>query len=100
MPERHARCSKVAGTRDRCSRPAAVLQPAFGTTDLDRPRQSYRLEFPVRPEWQSLRLPFADFVPHRTDAPFNLARLRRLGIVAIGRAFTADLALSGVRFYG
>lgn len=54
----------------------------------------------MRPEWQSLRLPFADFVPHRTDAPFNLARLRRLGIVAIGRAFTADLALSGVRFYG
>lgn len=69
------------------------------TTDLDRPWQSYRLEFSVRPEWQSLRLPFAEFVPHRTEAPLNLSRLRRLGIVAIGRAFTADLALSGVRFY-
>jgi hypothetical protein len=70
------------------------------TTDLERPWQSYRLEFSARPEWQSLRLPFADFVPHRTEAPLNLARLRRLGIVAIGRAFTADLAVGGVRFYG
>ncbi|MFO1161308.1 MAG: CIA30 family protein [Reyranellaceae bacterium] len=70
------------------------------TTDLDRPWQSYRLEFLVRPDWQSLRLAFADFVPHRTEAPLNLSRLRRLGIVAIGRAFTADLAVGGVRFYG
>ncbi len=70
------------------------------TTDLDRPWQSYRLDFPARPVWQSLRLPFADFVPHRTEAPLDLSRLRRLGIVAIGRAFMADLALGGVRFYG
>lgn len=70
------------------------------TTDLDRPWQSYRQAFAVQPEWQSLRLPFADFVPHRTAAPLDLSRLRRLGIVAIGRAFTADLALGGVRFYG
>jgi len=70
------------------------------TTDLDRPWQSYRQEFAVQPVWQSLRLPFADFVPHRTEAPLDLSRLRRLGIVAIGRAFRADLALGGVRLYG
>ncbi|MCC8429403.1 CIA30 family protein [Reyranella aquatilis] len=70
------------------------------TTDLDRPWQSYRREFSVQPEWQSLRLAFADFVPHRTGVSLNLEHLRRLGIVAIGRAFTANLALGGVRFYG
>ncbi|MCW5737110.1 MAG: CIA30 family protein [Enhydrobacter sp.] len=70
------------------------------TTDLDRPWQSYRLEFPVRPVWQSLRLPFRDFAPYRTETPLDLSRLRRLGIVAIGRAFSADLALGGIRFYG
>ena len=70
------------------------------TTDLDRPWQSYRLDFSVRPVWQSLRLPFVDFMSHRTEAPLDLSRLRRLGIVAIGRAFRADLALGGVRFYG
>jgi hypothetical protein len=70
------------------------------TTDLDRPWQSYRQEFAVQPVWQNLRLPFADFVAHRTEAPLDLSRLRRLGIVAIGRAFMADLALGAVRFYG
>jgi hypothetical protein len=70
------------------------------TTDLERPWQSYRQGFPVRPEWRRVRLPFADFAPYRTDVPLDLARLRRLGIVAIGRAFTADLAVGGVRFYG
>ena len=70
------------------------------TTDLDRPWQSYRMDFLARPVWQSLRLPFVDFVSHRTEAPLDLSRLRRLGIVAIGRAFRADLALGGVRFYG
>jgi hypothetical protein len=70
------------------------------TTDLDRPWQSHRLDFPARPVWQSVRLPFADFVPHRTEEPLDLSRLRRLGVVAIGRDFMADLALGGVRFYG
>jgi hypothetical protein len=70
------------------------------TTDLERPWQSYRQGFAARPEWQRLRLAFADFAAHRTEAPLDLTRLRRLGIVAIGRAFTADLAVGGVRFYG
>lgn len=70
------------------------------TTDLERPWQSYRQGFPSQPEWRRLRLPFADFRPYRTVAPLDLSRLRRLGIVAIGHAFTADLAVGGVRFYG
>lgn len=70
------------------------------TTDLERPWQSYRQGFPSQPEWHRLRLPFADFRPYRTVAPLDLSRLRRLGIVAIGHAFTADLAVGGVRFYG
>jgi hypothetical protein len=70
------------------------------TTGLDRPWQSYRQSFEATPSWQTLRLPFAGFVPYRTDLPLDLSRLRRLGIVAIGRAFTAELAVGGVRFYG
>jgi len=31
--------------------------------------------------------------------PLDLSRLRRIGIVAIGRAFRADVAVGGVRFY-
>jgi hypothetical protein len=68
------------------------------TADLTRPWQSFRAQFETLPDWQTIRLPLAGFAPHRTDAPFDPARLRRLGLIAIGRAFTADLSLAGVRF--
>jgi hypothetical protein len=69
------------------------------TADVVRPWQSYRAEFIATPEWRTIQLPFATFEPHRIDAPLDLARLRRLGVVAIGRAFTADVAIGGLRFY-
>lgn len=69
------------------------------TADIARPWQSYRQSFVAPPEWQTLRLPFAGFEPHRIDAPLDLSALRRIGIVAIGRAFHADIAIGGVRFF-
>jgi hypothetical protein len=69
------------------------------TTDVVRPWQSYRASFLAEPEWRTVRLPFEAFEAHRIDAPLDLTRLRRLGIVAIGRAFTADIAIGGLRFY-
>jgi hypothetical protein len=69
------------------------------TADVARPWQSYRQSFIAKPEWQTLRLPFADFEAHRIDAPLDLSKLRRIGIVAIGRAFQADVAIAGIRFY-
>jgi hypothetical protein len=69
------------------------------TPDLTRPWQSYRQTFRAEPAWREIRLPFGGFSPHRTEVPLDVRRLRRLGLVAIGRAFEADLAISGVRFY-
>jgi len=69
------------------------------TADLTRPWQSYRSGFTATGSWQEIRLPFAGFVAHRTDVALDLSRLRRLGIVAIGRAFAADVALGGAGFY-
>ena len=68
------------------------------TADVVRPWQSYRSGFTAGAEWQTHRLPFADFQAHRVDAPLDLGTLRRIGIVAIGRAFDADLAIGGIRF--
>ena len=68
------------------------------TSDLSRPWQSYRQAFRAGADWRTITLPFAGFVPHRTDAAFDPGRIRRLGLVAIGRAFEADLALASVRF--
>jgi Complex I intermediate-associated protein 30 (CIA30) len=69
------------------------------TLDLTRPWQSYRHGFKAATSWQTVGLPFGSFMPHRTDAPLDLRRLRRVGLVAIGRAFSADLALGGIRFF-
>ena len=69
------------------------------TADVVRPWQSYRQSFEAGEAWQTVRLGFGGFLPHRIDAAFDPSRLRRIGLVAIGRAFTADLAVSGVRFF-
>jgi hypothetical protein len=69
------------------------------TTDCLRPWQSYRHPFVASPEPTSVLLPFAGFLPHRVEAPLDPGNLRRLALVAIGRAFVADLAVAEVAFY-
>jgi hypothetical protein len=70
------------------------------TPDCVRPWQSYRAGFIAGTEWQEIKLPFDRFEPHRLTAPLDVRQLRRLGLVAIGRAFHADLAVSVVGLYG
>ncbi|SHF70628.1 Complex I intermediate-associated protein 30 (CIA30) [Loktanella atrilutea] len=69
------------------------------TVDLTRPWQSYRVDFRAPEDWVTRRFAFADFEPHRTDVPFDPAGLRRIGIVAIGHEFAAEVAVAGVRLY-
>jgi hypothetical protein len=69
------------------------------TCDLDKPWQSYRRAFTAPPAWTTCRFPFDAFEPHRTEAPFDPARLRRLGVVAIGRVFHADVTVAAVRLF-
>lgn len=69
------------------------------TADVARPWQSYRFAFEAGPAWRSVRAPFAAFAPHRIGVALDPGRLRRLGVVAIGRAFDADIAVGGARFY-
>jgi hypothetical protein len=69
------------------------------TDDLAHPWQAYRAGFDALPRWQTVVLPFHAFAAHRTDAPFDPRRLKRIGIVAIGRAFDADLCFSRLGFF-
>lgn len=71
----------------------------FRTADLWLPWQSYRFGFIARPEWQIIRIPFADIVPYRTTARFRKNKLKRIGLVGIGRNFRADLCVASVKFY-
>lgn len=69
------------------------------TDQLTRPWQSYRVMLAPSEEWQSVRLPWSAFEARKTDVPFDPARLRRLGILAIGAEMQADIAVSGIRFF-
>lgn len=70
------------------------------TTDIQRPWESYRQSFAAPRQWTTVHLPFSGFAPHRTERPLRLTGLRRIGLVAIGREFEVDLAISDIRFYG
>lgn len=66
------------------------------TAACARPWQSYRAAFTAAPDPAEVVLPFAGLAPHRVDAPFDPRTLRRLSLIAIGRAFDADLAVGRI----
>lgn len=69
------------------------------TDQLTRPWQSYRTSLMAAQEWTTFRHSFVGFESHRTEKPFDPSCLRRIGILAIGREFDADISVSAVRFY-
>ena len=69
------------------------------TSDLWLPWQSWRTTFTAPAGWQTVRLPFNGFSAYRTGKTLSLDRLERIGLVAIGRAFTADLCVARVALY-
>ncbi len=71
----------------------------FRTDDLWFPWQSYRASFTVNSEWQTYRIPFASLQRYRTMQSFSADELERIGLVAIGREFQADLCLASIRFF-
>ena len=79
--------------------PAERYNLHLRTDAVTRPWQSYRAGFDIGPDWAEVTVPFSAMAPHRLEAPFDPARLRRIGLVAIGRAFEADLAVADLRFF-
>ena len=69
------------------------------TDALTRPWQSFRAAFTAPRDWETVQLPFERFEAHKTEAVFDPARLRRVGVLAIGRVFDADVAVAAVRLY-
>jgi hypothetical protein len=69
------------------------------TEGVRLPWQSYRQGFAAGYEWEEVYLPFAGFRPHRIDAPLDKGRLRRIGLVAIGRPISVDLCVAEIGFF-
>ena len=63
------------------------------------PWQSYRATFTTAPQWQTLRLPFTAFEAYRVTKALDVRQLKRIGLVAIGREFEADLCLGSIALY-
>ncbi len=69
------------------------------TSDLSRPWQSYRQAFTAPSEWTLCHFEFGNFDAHRTDQPLRPENIRHIGIVAIGRVFDADAAVSSISYH-
>lgn len=63
------------------------------------PWQAFRASFTALPEWHTRYLPFSEFRPHATSTGLRPDRLKRIGLVAIGRAFAADICLGRIGYY-
>ena len=71
----------------------------FRTDNLWFPWQSYRFSFKATPEWQTYRLPFSKLEPYKTTKEFSQEKIMRIGLVAIGREFQANLCVASIKFY-
>lgn len=69
------------------------------TTGLMFPWQSYRASFQTTAQWQRIEIPFSSLAAYRTERTFQAGRLKRIGLVAIGREFEVDLRLADIRMY-
>lgn len=69
------------------------------TQDTQRPWQSYRCPINTQREWTTYYLPFDAFVAHRIDRPLDSGKLRRIGLIAIGKAGSVNVAISRIALY-
>jgi hypothetical protein len=71
----------------------------FRTDQLWFPWQSYRYSFKATPDWQTYRIPFSKLEPYKTTTKFSQDKIIRIGLVAIGREFQANLCIASINFY-
>lgn len=69
------------------------------TVQTRLPWQYFRAPFVAGPAWQSIDIPFTAFQAERIAAQLDQRRLSRIGIVAYGRRFMADVAIAQVDMY-
>ena len=69
------------------------------TADCGWYDESYRYTFFSKPEWQQLRIPWADFKPNGLDVPLDSSRVNRIAILGWMREFHADIALARIALY-
>jgi hypothetical protein len=69
------------------------------TRTMTAPWQAFRASFEAGPAWHTVRLPFDGFQPYRTSGTLEAAAIRRVGIVAIGERFDAEICIARLALY-
>jgi len=69
------------------------------TNNLWFPWQSYRYSFIATPDWKKYRIPFSKFEAYKTSKNFSQGEIIRIGLVAIGREYKANICMASVNFY-
>jgi Complex I intermediate-associated protein 30 (CIA30) len=70
------------------------------TRMMTAPWQAWRASFEATPEWRNVRLPLEAFEPCRTGGVLDAATICRVGVVAIGARFDADVCVARLAFVG
>lgn len=68
------------------------------TTWLWFPWRSYRASFTATSDWQTVRIPFSKLEAYKTSQAFRQNKLKRVGLLGIGREFNADHCLAAIGF--
>jgi len=68
------------------------------TSDLWFPWQAYRASFETDGNWQIFRIALQEFVPYKTSTQLNPKKIKRIGIVALGRDFNAEICIAELAF--
>ncbi len=69
------------------------------TGDTLRPWQYYQAAFQTNAQWRQIDIPFTAFRPENLRAALDPSRIERIGVVAAGKAFTADVAVARIELY-
>lgn len=69
------------------------------TADCGWYDESYRHTFIAASCWQTVRIPWGDFVPNGVGTPLDPSRLERVAVLGWMREFDADVALAALAFY-
>ena len=77
-----------------------VYEVHLRTPACRRPWQYYRHTFSAPARWSTVRLRLDKFEPISMRGALDTTALRRIGIVAYGRDFMADLSIARVAFIG
>jgi Complex I intermediate-associated protein 30 (CIA30) len=76
-----------------CAKPGTYFVH-LRTPECSAPWQYYGAPLRVTTAWSDVTIPWASFSGVSLQAPLDVSRLMRIGVVAAQTAFTADLALA------